>query len=296
MKISRTEIAARTQERIATERRARAASRGAELVWLIAASAVLAVGLWLVYRAKTYNVAEQEKQTLNLNELSGPQQLIPYLNLIAAPSDQDFVANRIYNLKRHGERFSNVGALARLRVTEADLTRSRGLSSFAQRFAESRERRQQREEERQARLSWFSRKWESFRGGETERVLSIPLLTPAEFAAIKPHFRVRNAGDYNRQFFSWIGLFFAAFWVTHVLWRVRSFAGDHLLFPLMFALSGIGLILMISLRDPLRDMLLFSDFTQGVIAGCAALLIFSIPDYERHFGKLSYVPLLAAFL
>ncbi len=82
----------------------------------------------------------------------------------------------------------------------------------------------------------------------------------------------------------------------HVVWRVRGFAGDKLLLPVMLALCGIGLMLMISLRDPLRDALLFTDFAEGVIAGCVALIVFSIPDYERHFRKLSYVPLLAAFL
>jgi cell division protein FtsW (lipid II flippase) len=53
---------------------------------------------------------------------------------------------------------------------------------------------------------------------------------------------------------------------------------------------------MISLRDPLRDTLMFTDFAQGVLAGCVGLCAFSFVDYERHFSRLSYVPLLLSFL
>src|SRR5258708_38017507 len=66
--------------------------------------------------------------------------------------------------------------------------------------------------------------------------------------------------------------------------------------PAIQLLSGAGLILMVSLRDPLRDTLMFADFAQGVLWGCLALIVFSIPNYERQLGRLSWVPLLAALL
>jgi cell division protein FtsI/penicillin-binding protein 2/cell division protein FtsW (lipid II flippase) len=250
VKISRAEIASRTEERREMERSARAKSRGLELVWLIAASIVVATGLVLVYRAKTHNTVEEEKNTLNLNQLAGAQQLVPYLDMIPAPSDQDFIAKRIYDIKRHGEQLANVGAIARLRV----------------------------------------------QGREAERQISKPLLTLVEFAALKPRLRVRDASKYHSRFLLWASLFFLAFYAVHIVWRVRGFAADNLILPVMQTLCGIGLILMISLRDPLRDTLLFVDFTQGVIAGCAALVVFSVPDYERQLSRLSYVPLAAALL
>jgi cell division protein FtsW (lipid II flippase)/cell division protein FtsI/penicillin-binding protein 2 len=294
VKISREEIASRAQERRETEWRSRARSRGVELVWLIAASILVASGLALVYQAKIHGAAEEEKNALNLNQLTGPQQLLAYLGMIPAQADQEFVAHRIYNVKRHGEVFSNDGAIARLRVTEADISRSRGLQSFPKRMAEARQRRQQRQEDREMSSSWFAKKWEARRGREAERELSVPLLTSAEFAQLKPHLRVRDIGQYRTRVLIWVVLFFVAFYAVHVLWRARGFAGDHLMLPILQALCGIGLILMISLRDPLRDTLLFADFTQGVIAGCAALVVFSAPDYERQFSRLSYVPLMAA--
>lgn len=294
MKISREEIASRAQERRETERIGRARSRGVELVWLIAASLLVASGLVLVYQAKVHGVAEEEKNALNLNRLTGPQQLVPYLGMIPAESDQEFVANRIYDVKRHGEEFSNDGVIARLKVTEAEIVRARGLDSFPKRMAEARQRREQRDEETETNRNWFAKKWGALRGREAERELSIPVLTSAEFAQLKPHLSVRDAGRYRTQLVVWVILFFSAFYAVHVLCRVRKLAGDNLILPIIEALCGIGLIVMISLRDPLRDTLLFADFTQGVIAGCAALAVFSVPDYERQFSRLSYVPLIAA--
>ena len=216
MKISREEIASRAEKRRESERRGRAGSRGIELLWLIAASIVVASGLALVYQAKIHGVAEGEKNTLNLNQLARPQQLLPYLGMIASQSDQDFIAKRIYNVKRHGEEFSNDGAIARLRVTEAEIARTRGLDSFPKRMAEARQRREQREDERETSRSWFSKKWESLRGREAERELSIPLLTSAEFAQFKPHVRVRNGGQYRTRLLLWMILYFSAFYAVHV--------------------------------------------------------------------------------
>ncbi len=292
MKISRAALEARSQQHLEKRSRAHAASRNTELLFLIVASVVVASGLRLVYLARTYNLAKEQGSTLNLNELTGPQQLIPYLSIIAAPPDQDFIANRIYNLKRHGTVFTNVGAIARVRVTGTDISRARGLVSFPLRLAEARRRHEQGQNS-ERRPAWF-RGLSPGRGQGSE--LAIPLLTSLEFASLKPHLRVRALPDFNRQFLIWVLLFFAAFYVTHVIWRLRGFAGDNLMLPVVLALCGIGLILMISLRDPLRDTLMFTDFTQGVIAGCAALLLFSIPNYERQFSRLSYVPLLGALL
>ena len=52
---------------------------------------------------------------------------------------------------------------------------------------------------------------------------------------------------------------------------------------------------MVSLRDPVRDNLLFVDFAQGAAAGAVLLAVLSGFNYERLTGKLSFVPLLASF-
>jgi cell division protein FtsW (lipid II flippase) len=58
----------------------------------------------------------------------------------------------------------------------------------------------------------------------------------------------------------------------------------------------LGLIAMVSLRDPLRDTLSLAPFAQGVTLGCAFMLALSFLDYQRLFAKLSFVPLLLSFV
>ncbi len=121
------------------------------------------------------------------------------------------------------------------------------------------------------------------------------ILTGEQFRELKPLVVVRPPEQFRRAFFFWSALFFAAFFATALWWNVRRFRGDESLLPAVLLLAGTGLILMISLRDPVRDNLLFVDFAQGVVGGCVVLAILSALDFERLFGKLAYVPLLASF-
>jgi cell division protein FtsI/penicillin-binding protein 2/cell division protein FtsW (lipid II flippase) len=121
------------------------------------------------------------------------------------------------------------------------------------------------------------------------------LLTGEQFRILKPLFLVRRPDQFQRTYYLWIALFFAAFLLVHVFWSLRGFEGDQTLLPVILLLSGIGLIQMIALRDPVRDNMLFAEFAQGVVIGVVVLAILSSLDYERLTGKLSYVPLLASF-
>ncbi len=122
-----------------------------------------------------------------------------------------------------------------------------------------------------------------------------PDLTGDQFRQLKPLFVVRRPEQFQHAFFLWVGLFFAAYLLTHLWWSVRGFRGDPAFLPAILLLTGAGLILMISLRDPVRDNLLFVDFAQGVVGGSIVLAVASMLDFERLFGKLSFVPLLASF-
>jgi len=121
------------------------------------------------------------------------------------------------------------------------------------------------------------------------------LFTPDQFRQLKPLFVVRRPEQFRTAFFRWVGIFFVGFLLVHAWWSVRGFRGDQVLLPATLLLSGAGLILMISLRDPVRDNLLFVDFAEGVALGCLLLGALSGLDYERLLGKLSFVPLLGSF-
>ena len=122
------------------------------------------------------------------------------------------------------------------------------------------------------------------------------LFTSEQFRQLKPLFVVRRPQQFTRAFWRWAALFFAAFLLVHIWWNVRGFRGDQVLLPVVMALTGAGLILMVSLRDPVRDNLLFVDFAQGAVGGCVVLAALSGLDFERLLGKLTFVPLLASFL
>jgi cell division protein FtsW (lipid II flippase) len=123
---------------------------------------------------------------------------------------------------------------------------------------------------------------------------TVRLLTQGQLAHLKRSLIVRTPDAFNRQFFLWTAGFFLVFYVVHVVWRVRRFSGAEAILPALHMLTGVGLILMIVLRDPLRDTLAFRDFSQSVILGAAIMACLVFIDFARLFSGLSYVPLIGA--
>ena len=114
-------------------------------------------------------------------------------------------------------------------------------------------------------------------------VHTIRLLDPTHFRQIKPLVAVRSAADFYQQFILTLLGFFGIFWLVHFIWTYRKFNGDAFILPLVMFLSGIGLAMMFSIPDPLRDMPRGFDSAQGIISGAILLLIFSFLDIQR-FG------------
>src|SRR5262249_2444416 len=148
----------------------------------------------------------------------------------------------------------------------------------------------QREREETARKIYYL----SGTLGNVGRIRSI--VTGDQFRVLKPIFVVRRPDDFRGAFRLWAGLFFAAFLAAHLWLSLRGIRGDQALLPAVLALCGAGLILMASLRDPVRDYLLFVDFAQGAIGGCLLMAALSGLDYERLFGRMAFVPLLGSAL
>jgi hypothetical protein len=146
----------------------------------------------------------------------------------------------------------------------------------------------QREREEAARKIYF------LSGGLSNvgRIRSV--VTGDQFRALKPLFVARRPEQFRSAFWLWSGVFFAAFLLAHVWMSLRGSAADQTLLPAVMTVAGVGLILMVSLRDPVRDNLLFVDFAQGVAGGCVLLAIASSLDFERLLGRMAFVPLLAS--
>jgi len=262
----------RAEERVAA-REIRLGTRAwtpSEFAWLAAVSILIVSGLYLVYRAKSAAFGEIEKgllakQLLNLNELASREDLLPFLNIVTDPGERQFVARRIYDVAGN---LPNVGSLARLRVTESEIPGARGLASFKSRIAQA---------------------------PDMGRERSIPLLTAEQFRVLKPQFVVRRPAAFQRDLLLWSLLFFSAYSAVELWWLLRGFTGDRTLIVPIFLLTGAGLILMVSLRDPVRDSMILEGFAQGVIGGCILVAVLSSVDFRRTFGKLSFVPLLGSF-
>jgi hypothetical protein len=83
------------------------------------------------------------------------------------------------------------------------------------------------------------------------------------FSKLKPLLVVRTPREFWQTYALWLLAYFSAFYVVHFVWRWRGFRGDPVILPALHLLSGIGLTLAVSLRDPLRDTLEFSKFAWG---------------------------------
>ncbi len=215
-----------------------------EFLWLACCSVLVGAGLLMVYSAKTQAFPELSAalgrgDLLDLNQVSKPEQLLPFLQVFQDESEREEVANKIFDYLSTHRPLPNVGALARLR--------------------------------------------------SAPRVPLLPL------AKLKPAFVVRTPAEFQMQFLLWIALYLAAFHAVFLIWRWSGLRGDFALLPAIHLLTGIGLILAVSLRDPLRDTLEFSKFAWGVALGCVVVLLPSLRafNYQR-FSSWCYTPLFGA--
>ena len=114
-------------------------------------------------------------------------------------------------------------------------------------------------------------------------------------ARIKPMIMVRTPLEFRNQFLLWSALYFAGFYLAALVWRWTYFRGDRAFLPALHLLTGIGLILMTSMRDPLRDTLEFHKFALGVSLGCVLLALAALPLFDyRRLSDWCYTPLFGA--
>jgi hypothetical protein len=112
------------------------ARRGAELLWLTVFSAMVAIGLVLVYRAKANSFAEtnaqlEAKHLLNLNDLASRDDLLPFLTVLPDAGARELAARRIYALSGS---LANTGAIATIEVKRSEVRRLRGAAELRKRF------------------------------------------------------------------------------------------------------------------------------------------------------------------
>ena len=271
------EARGRTTLSTAAERRRGRAWLGAfqpdRLVPMGLALAVALAGIAMVYPAKSTSFAAARRalrsgEWRNLNAVRGPAELDQVLRaLVTEPAERAFVARRIFQeLPAGGARrpLENVGALAAIRLSAVPLAARGDLPGLSARAAAAR--------------------------GAT-----ISLLTPEQFQALKPLLVVRTGGAFRGAFLLNVLILLGAFVLMQVGLHLTGRSGDRFLLPVALILSAIGFVMIVSLRDPLRDQMLFTRFAQGALLGGLALVACSLPIYERSvLRRLAFLPLLGA--
>jgi cell division protein FtsW (lipid II flippase)/cell division protein FtsI/penicillin-binding protein 2 len=262
-------------------------ARRPELVGLVAASLVTLVGLWLLWNARAEGLRETDRalasgRVIDVSGLERPDALLPLLEpVVPDVVERGFLADRIAAFmgspdKPEGRRrtLSGVGSLGTITITERDLPPRRHLPSLRERFAERRDEL-------------------AAEPGETD--IPIPLLTSAQLAALRRTVVVRAPSTFRVTLLWSSVLLLLPFYVAHAWLRARRSTGDPHLLPLVHALCGIGFVMMVSLRDPVRDPMLFVRFAQGVAAGCLVLAAAASFDFERWLvRRLAWLPLAGA--
>jgi cell division protein FtsW (lipid II flippase) len=216
-------------------------------------------------------IAGSESDELNLSTLERREQLLPFLQWISSPVERQYVAGKMFeHVSSQKGSVSHVGELGQIRVPIQEVQSTHGLTDLQSRAVQVQSSRP---------------------GAET-----VLLLSSAQLARLKPLLVVRDRSQFRNQLILASVLFFGSFAVVHIFWSLRRVSGPQYLLPALLVLSGIGLTLMISLRDPVRDTLAFLSFAEGVAAGCVVFALASLINYRRSSGRLSYVFLLASLL
>jgi cell division protein FtsW (lipid II flippase)/serine/threonine protein phosphatase PrpC len=260
--------------------------RSTELLGLLLASSAVVSGFLLVYQAKTTNPEKmvfslvddklKTKEILNLNKVGDSHDLISALqSTLEDEVDRKFAAEKISDyVSRNRRNLDNVGGLSTITVDRKEIDANPSLKVFKTRLEAIREDEKATPPEK----------------------LEQPLKLLTNFSQLKPLFVVRTPQEFKSEFVLWGALAIFIFYAIHIVWRLRGFTGDGLLLPIVHLLSGLGLILMVTFRDPLRDTLSFRDFAIGLIVGAAALCAASLIDYQRFGSKLTWRPLFAAII
>lgn len=238
-----------------------------ELAGLAACTLVLALGLVATVWARLgVPPAGPVADAVNINAVAGAEALAPLLPMYEDREERLAAARALYRLTASADRpVTHVGALAEASVAATEI-RDRV------RYVHLRERLERR-----------------------PGLATVPVLSAADLAAIKPLLVVRTRGEYLSAV-RLAGLsFLGIFWVAHLVRRGRQIEDDPLLLPIVFLLTGVGLMSMIALRDPLRDTLAFAGFTAGTVAGVGLLLAVAEIDFERSLLRRAvFAPLAAA--
>ena len=102
---------------------------------------------------------------------------------------------------------------------------------------------------------------------------------------LKPRLIARSPLTFTWKFWSLSLLYLVGFYGLHIFWFRRRFRGDAVLLPILHLFTGLALMLMLSIPDPLRDLIQAQGFVAGVAGGCILTGFTSRFDFQRNFWR-----------
>lgn len=125
----------------------------------------------------------------------------------------------------------------------------------------------------------------------TQQEHKIPVFDAATITRVKEDcaLTVRSPKEFKRILVLYMMLFFAAWWGLWLICKVRrKFLNDTILAVLM-SLTGLCLLTMFSLNDPLTDKLLGADMGQGIIVGVVLIAILQNVDFKKLYQNQALI-------
>lgn len=101
------------------------------------------------------------------------------------------------------------------------------------------------------------------------------LLDGVEYRQIKKDkvFTVRMPGTFKKEFFTSVVFFLLGFWLLHIALYLKNYRSDQYILPLIMFILGIGVMVLYSVQDPLRDEIYGTGMARY---SALVLLLFSV--------------------
>lgn len=111
----------------------------------------------------------------------------------------------------------------------------------------------------------------------------IRMFEASTLAQIKEHhiLTVRSLQEYKSTLIFYIALFFVAWWGLYILWYLKHKNKDNSVIAILMFLTGLCLLTMFSVNDPLEDTLLGVEMAQGVIYGVVIIGLLQFVNFTK---------------
>jgi cell division protein FtsW (lipid II flippase)/cell division protein FtsI/penicillin-binding protein 2 len=121
----------------------------------------------------------------------------------------------------------------------------------------------------------------------TARPHMIRLIGPIVYAQIKEDglLMVRTPEEFRSLYWIIVATFLLSFFVVNIIFQVRKITPDGFILPILLLLSGISILMLFCIQDPLADTLLAAQALQGVIVGLAGFTMFSMISIGKFYSR-----------